>query len=103
MKILDINAKGTMLCVRAASQAMSNQEPLTIEGRYGSRSIGRGSIVNLGSALSYMAVPGALAYTASKHAVLGITKTAGKRAATKSLPLCANLALITRLGGESAG
>ena len=62
MKVLDTNAKGTMLCVRAASQAMLKQEPLTIDGRYGSRNIGRGSIVNLGSALSYVAVPGSLTY-----------------------------------------
>ena len=88
MKLLDVNAKGTMLCVRAASQAMSKQEPLKIEGRYGSRDIGRGSIVNVGSALSYVAVPGALTYTASKHAVLGITKTAGKPPQLNP-PICA--------------
>lgn len=77
-KINDINAKGTMLCVRAVSKAMSAQEPLSYEGRHGSRSLGRGSIINLGSSASYMASEGMLSYTASKHAVIGITKSAGK-------------------------
>jgi NAD(P)-dependent dehydrogenase (short-subunit alcohol dehydrogenase family) len=76
--INNINAKGTMHCVRAVSKAMSAQEPLSYEGRHGSRSLGRGSIINLGSAASYMASEGMLSYTTSKHAVIGITKSAGK-------------------------
>ncbi len=67
-----------MHCVRAVSKAMSAQEPLSYEGRHGSRSLGRGSIINLGSAASYMASEGMLSYTTSKHAVIGITKSAGK-------------------------
>lgn len=67
-----------MLCVRAVSKAMSVQEPLTHEGRNGPRSLGRGSIINLGSAYSYAASPGMLPYTVSKHAVIGITKAAGE-------------------------
>ena len=78
LKLSNVNAIGTMLCVQAVSKAMSIQEPLTVEGRNGTRNLGRGSIVNLGSALSYIAVPGSVAYTSSKHAVLAITKTAGK-------------------------
>ena len=79
-KITDINVKGTILCVRAVSKAMATQEPLTYEGRHGSRSLGRGSIINLGSANSYIAAPGMMSYTTSKHAVIGITKSAGKPA-----------------------
>lgn len=67
-----------MLCVRAVSRVMAMQDPITVNGRNGPRNIGRGSIINLASALSYLAVPGALTYCASKHAVLGITKSAGK-------------------------
>ena len=67
-----------MLCVRAVSKAMSVQEPIVYEGRHGRRSLGRGSIINLGSAASYMASEGMLSYVASKHAVIGITKSAGK-------------------------
>ena len=68
-----------MLCVRAVSKAMSTQEPLTYEGRRGSRSLGRGSIVNMGSASSYVGAPGTMSYTTSKHAIIGLTKTAGKQ------------------------
>ncbi|CAG8954692.1 hypothetical protein HYFRA_00004614 [Hymenoscyphus fraxineus] len=73
---LSINVKGTMLCVRAVSQAMSTQEPLSHQGRHGERSLGRGAIVNIASATSYVAGPKMMAYVASKHAVIGITKTA---------------------------
>ena len=75
---LDTNIRGTMLCVRAVSKAMAAQEPLSYESRrFGTRSLGRGSIVNLGSVNSYVAAPGMMPYTASKHAIVGITKTAG--------------------------
>ena len=56
---------------------MKDQEPLIHNGRYGPRSLGRGSIVNLGSANSLIGVPGKLPHTASKHTVIAITKTAG--------------------------
>ena len=67
-----------MLCTRAVSEAMSKQEPLTFKTRSGMRDLGRGSIVNLGSANSYIGVPGKMPYTAAKHAIIGITKTAGR-------------------------
>lgn len=67
-----------MLCVRAVSKVMSSQETRTHKGRHGEeRSLGRGCIVNLGSAMSYVAGPGMMAYAASKHALMGITKVAG--------------------------
>ncbi|KAI4115300.1 MAG: hypothetical protein LQ345_004077 [Seirophora villosa] len=75
-KTIETNVLGTMLCVRAVSKAMAGQEPLTHQGRRGSRDLGRGSIVNLGSVNSYCAAPGMMPYIASKHAVVGITKTA---------------------------
>ncbi|KAL8786454.1 MAG: hypothetical protein Q9213_002770 [Squamulea squamosa] len=74
---LDTNIKGTMFFVRAVSKAMAAQEPLQYQGRNGPRDLGRGSIVNLGSVNSYCAAPGMMPYTVSKHAVVGITKTAG--------------------------
>jgi len=77
-RTLDVNVRGTMLCMRAVSKAMADQEPLSYESRrYGKRSLGRGLIVHLGSANSHVAAPGMMPYTASKHAVMGITKTAG--------------------------
>lgn len=66
-----------MLCVSIVSKAMSFQEPVVYKGRHGERSLGRGCIVNIGSAASFAAGPNMLAYVASKHGVMGITKTAG--------------------------
>jgi NAD(P)-dependent dehydrogenase (short-subunit alcohol dehydrogenase family) len=67
-----------MLCTRAVTKAMMDQEPLTTKGRHGDeRSLGRGCIVHLASSASYIAGPGMMAYVASKHAVMGITKVAG--------------------------
>jgi len=75
-KTIETNIKGTMLCIRAVSKAMATQESLTYESRHGQRSLGRGSIVNLGSLSSLVGAAGMMAYTASKHAVLGMTKVA---------------------------
>ena len=85
--VISININGTMLCIRAVSKAMSQQECLTYTkpNRSGSlsssssRSLGRGVIVNLGSVSSFASAPGMMAYTASKHAVVGLTKNAGTR------------------------
>lgn len=65
-----------MLCVREVSKVMKDQEPRVVEGRTGPRNTGRGSIVNLGSANSFVAAPAIVQYTAAKHAIMGITKTA---------------------------
>lgn len=67
-----------MLCLRAVSKAMSTQEPLIYKGRHGQRSLGRGSIINITSVMSIIGARGKLPYAASKHAVMGVTKTAGK-------------------------
>ncbi|ATZ56825.1 hypothetical protein BCIN_14g00560 [Botrytis cinerea B05.10] len=74
---LSVNTRGTMLITRAVTKAMSTQEPLTTKGRHGDeRSLGRGSIVHIASAFSYIAAPGMMAYVASKHAMMGIVKVA---------------------------
>ncbi|KAL9123563.1 MAG: hypothetical protein Q9217_007015 [Psora testacea] len=76
---LDVNARGTMLCVRAVSKVMATQEEKAFHSRrFGERSLGRGSIVNLGSVNSHAGAPGMMSYVASKHAIIGITKTAGE-------------------------
>ncbi|KAK9773202.1 hypothetical protein SCAR479_10119 [Seiridium cardinale] len=75
-KTLEVNIKGTMLCVRAVTKVMADQESLTYTGRHGTRSLGRGSIVNLGSVNSYVVAPGMMPYTTSKHAIIGLTKSA---------------------------
>jgi NAD(P)-dependent dehydrogenase (short-subunit alcohol dehydrogenase family) len=61
-RIVDVNLLGTYLAMRAELRAML--------------AAGAGSIVNVSSAAGLVAVPGAAAYTASKHAVVGLTKSA---------------------------
>jgi NAD(P)-dependent dehydrogenase (short-subunit alcohol dehydrogenase family) len=61
-KVMDINAKGVWLC-------MKYQLPHLV-ARKG------GAVVNIASKAGLGAVPGNVAYAASKHAVIGITKTA---------------------------
>lgn len=78
-RFFSVNVRGTMLCVRAVSRAMMAQEQRIMEGRSGPRDAGRGSIVNLASANSFVAFPEVVQYTTAKHAVLGITKTAGRK------------------------
>ena len=77
---MDVNAKGFFLCTRAVSKAMLSQisRSRSVATRHGTRDIGKGSIVNLESANSYAPIPGKVAYVTSKHAMMGVTKTAGK-------------------------
>lgn len=56
---------------------MLSQNPVQVNlGRLGTRDIGRGSIVNVSSAMALVAVPGKAPYATSKHAVTGVTKAA---------------------------
>lgn len=59
---VDTNLNGTFLCMKHELRAM---EPA-----------GRGAIVNLSSGAGWIGTPGLGAYCATKHAVLGLTKTA---------------------------
>ncbi|KAI3332599.1 oxidoreductase [Ustulina deusta] len=73
-RIMHINARGNLVCVRAQVAAMRKQTPKTWTSRNGTRDIGRGVIVNLASANSFVGLPGKGSYTISKHAFMGITK-----------------------------
>ena len=75
-KTIDTNVMGTMYFLRALTRVMSTQEPLSITTRYGERSLGRGSIVVLGSINSFIPAPGMLPYVTSKHAIIGLVKSA---------------------------
>ncbi|KAI0006811.1 hypothetical protein F4779DRAFT_595045 [Xylariaceae sp. FL0662B] len=75
-RFFQVNTKGTFLCVRAATQAMKQQEPKIVEGRLGPRHIGRGVIINMASCNAFMATPNITQYTVAKHAVLGMTRNA---------------------------
>jgi len=75
---MKVNARGTLLVVRALSNAMKQQSERAFEyrGPQKGRSPGRGVIITLGSGTSYIPLPEIIHYTASKHAVLGITRNA---------------------------
>jgi NAD(P)-dependent dehydrogenase (short-subunit alcohol dehydrogenase family) len=61
-RVMDVNVKGVWLCMRA-------QIPALIQS-------GGGSIVNLASVAGLIGSPGGSIYSASKHAVIGLTKAA---------------------------
>lgn len=61
-KIIAVNLKGVMLCMKHEVPPMMKQ--------------GGGVIVNIASLGGLVAEPGAYAYTASKHGVMGLTKVA---------------------------
>ena len=88
--MLAVNLKGTVLCTGAMARVMMDQEPRTVAGRSGERSAGRGSIVNIASGNGYVAEAGKAPYTASKFAVIRVTKTAGMLS-WRSSPFCAPL------------
>ncbi|KAK8061158.1 hypothetical protein PG997_015379 [Apiospora hydei] len=75
-RVQDINLRGTFFVVRAACAIMRSQELLPNLAEFPERGSTRGSIVTLGSVLSLGASPYLMQYTTSKHAVLGLTKTA---------------------------
>lgn len=59
--VIDINLTGTWLCMRAELQHFAEN--------------GGGTIVNLASASGLKAAPGGSAYSASKHGIVGLTRT----------------------------
>ena len=61
--MIDVNVVGVFNCARAAFARMKAQDP---QG---------GRIINNGSISASAPRPGSIAYTASKHAVTGITRT----------------------------
>lgn len=77
-RFLRVNVTGTMLVTRDISAAMKTQAALPVDLASPNRGTTRGAIVNMGSAQSLVAWPGMVQYTASKFAVLGISKNAGK-------------------------
>ena len=70
-RIVDINLRGTWLTMRAEIEAM-------LEG-------GGGAIVNVSSTLGLRGSPFAAPYSASKHGVLGLTRTAALEYAAQGI------------------
>ena len=63
-RIVDVNLNGAFYCLSNAFRLMRHQSPMG------------GRIINNGSISAYAPRPGSIAYTATKHAVSGLTKTA---------------------------
>ncbi len=61
--VVDVNLTGAFLCAQRAFAAMREQRP---QG---------GRIINNGSISAHVPRPGAAAYTATKHAITGLTKS----------------------------
>ncbi|KAJ2980089.1 hypothetical protein NQ176_g2854 [Zarea fungicola] len=76
-RTMDINVTGTWNMATAAMLRMSTQEDIETPGIVAGsvRNVGKGSIVNVGSGGSLRGIAGLAAYTASKHAVLGLTRS----------------------------
>ena len=62
-QVIDVNLTGSFLCARGAFAMMRRQDPMG------------GRIINNGSISAYAPRPGSAPYTASKHAITGLTKT----------------------------
>jgi NAD(P)-dependent dehydrogenase (short-subunit alcohol dehydrogenase family) len=62
-RVVDTNLTGAFLCARAAFRTMAAQDPRG------------GRIVNNGSISAYVPRPHSIAYTATKHAVTGLTRS----------------------------
>ncbi|KAL1859046.1 hypothetical protein Daus18300_009684 [Diaporthe australafricana] len=75
-KTTDTIIKGAVLFVGATMRAMAQQEPRKYTGRHGERTLGKGSIVLLGSTNSIAASPGMISYVTAKHGIIGITRGA---------------------------
>lgn len=82
-RVLDINLNGTFYVYRSAAKTMLKQDYLTsvVNGR----ELQRGSIVNISSIMGIVGVPLSTAYCASKHAVIGLTRTASEDYAPQGL------------------
>jgi NAD(P)-dependent dehydrogenase (short-subunit alcohol dehydrogenase family) len=61
--VVAVNLTGSFLCARAAFRVMRNQMPMG------------GRIINNGSVSAQAPRPGSVAYTATKHAITGLTKS----------------------------
>ncbi|OKL64329.1 hypothetical protein UA08_00890 [Talaromyces atroroseus] len=75
-RVTDVNINGAFFVLRAATKQMLQQECIlsVIDGR----PLQRGSIVNFGSIQGHIATPLSTSYVASKHAIIGLTKTASE-------------------------
>lgn len=76
-RVLRINTLGTFLCCREALRHMMPRK--------------RGMIVNIASVVGFRGYPNQVAYTASKHGVMGVTKTIAAEAQEHNIKVSAIL------------
>jgi NAD(P)-dependent dehydrogenase (short-subunit alcohol dehydrogenase family) len=74
--VVDVNLTGVFLCMQAAFRVMKSQTPRG------------GRIINNGSISAHAPRPDSAPYTATKHAVLGLTKTASLDGRKYDIAVC---------------
>jgi NAD(P)-dependent dehydrogenase (short-subunit alcohol dehydrogenase family) len=62
-QVVDVNLTGSFVCAQEAIKIMKNQKPMG------------GRIINNGSISAYAPRPNSVAYTSTKHAISGLTRT----------------------------
>lgn len=80
-KVFSVNTMGVFYCMKAEIQVMLKQKS--------------GAIVNVSSVAGLAGFPSNMAYSASKHAVVGMTKTAGLEYAKKGIRVNAACPVFT--------
>lgn len=75
-EVSSVNSRGVFLCMRAQLRAMEHQPSRRSSLPYLSGSEERGTIVNVASLAGIAGSPRMSPYVSSKHAVVGLTKTA---------------------------
>ena len=95
-RVVEVNLVGAYLCLRAALNQMRVQSPTPM----------RGHVVNVASIQGKEGMPRAAAYSASKAALIALTKTAGKETARLGItvncitPAAAETAMAKELTSE---
>jgi 3-oxoacyl-[acyl-carrier protein] reductase len=95
-KVLDVNVMGAFLCLRAVTRVMRQQEPRPH----------RGHIVNVASIQGKEGMPYSAAYSTSKAALIGLTKSVGKELAREQVyvncitPAAAETAMAKLISAE---